>query len=669
MTVTAARPMVRRLAGVLAVLALPAVASALCAPTARGIFPASGIVGTQVDATVEGESLAGATVTVFGEPGLTAATQSTSDLAVALRLVIDAAAAPGERIIVLQTAGGSVAVSFTVNPAGGPIVADVSPPLVATQGLPLDVMVTGANLAGVTPAGVTVSGTGIAVTAAAAAPDGTSLLLTFGVDAAADPGTHAVTISNGVGSVLLTLYVRRPAPVVSRVSPAAGEVGTSVPIAITGTGLTGAALVITGTGATIGNVTTPDDTTLTATLTIDPAAPTSTTEARLLIVTTESGQTTIEFFVVPAGVPSVTGILPGAGEPGETVPVTLRGLNLTGGDVSETSTALNNLQNERVVDDETITLEVVIAPGAPVDTDHTLTVTTGAGSAGVTFRVIPIGAPFFNAARPPFGNRGTIVTVRLDGVNLGTVVPGTGVALSGPKITESNALALDASTVQATLDIDPTASVGYRDVTLTTASGSFTRPAGFRVHPPGLLPAITDVTPTLVEPGTTTPIKVTGSNFEGGAALVTGPGATVANVAVDPTGTMMTFDLTLAPDAPAEVRSVIVVTENGLARCAIASDAPEPPLVAAKLVKPGALFTVASTAFRLFVFEFSVNDLFAPGLRTVGIPDPDGSLALDRQDTVAIELAFRDARRGFVRVRVVTATNFVALSTGRAIRR
>jgi hypothetical protein len=669
MTPTAARPRVRRLAMLLAVVALPALAQAVCAPTARGIFPASGIVGTQVDAVVEGEALGGATVTVFGDGGLTAAVQSTSDLAVNVRLTLDAAAVPGERILAFTTAGGTVAVSFTVNPAGGPIVADVAPPLVATQGLPLDVTVTGTSLAGVTPATIAVSGTGVAVSAATPAPDGASLALTFAVDAAADLGTHAVTISNGVGSALVTLYVQRPAPLVTQVSPAAGEVGTTVPITIAGSGLTGAALVITAGGVAIGDVTTPDDATLTATLTIDAAAPISSTEARLLIVTTESGQTTIEFFVVPAGVPSVTSIQPGAGEPGDTVAVTLRGLNLTGGVVSESSADLA-LQNQVVVDDETITLEIVVAMGATVNTDHTLTVTTGAGMASITFRVIPAGAPFFNAARPPFGNRGTVVTVRFDGVNLDTILAGAaGVQLAGPKITESNALAIDANTAQATLDIDPTASVGYRDVTVTTSAGSFTRSAGFRVNVPGQVPSITDVSPTLVEPGTTTPMTVTGSNFAGAGVLVTGPGATVSNVVVDPTGTIITFDLTLAADAPAEIRAVIVVTENGIARCAIASDAPEPPLVAAKLVKTGALFTVASTAFRLFVFEFSANDLFTPGLRTVGIADPAGMLTLERPDTVAIEQAFRDCRRGFVRVRAVTPTNFVAVSSGQPIRR
>ena len=127
--------------------------------------------------------------------------------------------------------------------------------------------------------------------------------------------------------------------------------------------------------------------------------------------------------------------------------------------------------------------------------------------------------------------------------------------------------------------------------------------------------------------------------------------------------------LTLAPDAPAENRAVIVVTENGIARCGIASDASPPPLVAAKLVKTGALFTVASTAFRLFVFDFSLNDRFDPGLRTVSLSDADGSLVLSRLDTVNIERAFRSLHRGFVRVRAVTPTNRIATSPAQPIRR
>ena len=86
-------------------------------------------------------------------------------------------------------------------------------------------------------------------------------------------------------------------------------------------------------------------------------------------------------------------------------------------------------------------------------------------------------------------------------------------------------------------------------------------------------------------------------------------------------------------------------------------------------MKAGALFTVESAAFRLYVFEFSMSDLFPAGLRTAGIAAPTGSLTLGRTDTAVIEQAFRDARRGFVRVRAITPTNRVAVSPAQSIRR
>ena len=134
---------------------------------------------------------------------------------------------------------------------------------------------------------------------------------------------------------------------------------------------------------------------------------------------------------------------------------------------------------------------------------------------------------------------------------------------------------------------------------------------------PGQVPIITSVTPNTVDPGTTTPITVTGSGFEGGGVLVTGPGATVANVVIDPTGTIITFDLTLAADAPADSRQLIVVTENGIATCGILTSVEGPELLVASLLKTGSVFEVSTAGFRLVVFEFSINENFETGLADV----------------------------------------------------
>ena len=95
-------------------LALPQLAWGLCAPEVNGIFPASGIVGTVVAATVRGHGLAGGTVSVFGEPGLDAAATSSSDTALNVQLTIAPGATLGERILVIETPGGIAGASFTV---------------------------------------------------------------------------------------------------------------------------------------------------------------------------------------------------------------------------------------------------------------------------------------------------------------------------------------------------------------------------------------------------------------------------------------------------------------------------------------------------------------------------------------------------------------------------
>jgi hypothetical protein len=151
--------------------------------------------------------------------------------------------------------------------------------------------------------------------------------------------------------------------------------------------------------------------------------------------------------------------------------------------------------------------------------------------------------------------------------------------------------------------------------------------------------------------------------------LVTGPGVTTANVVIDVTGTIITFDLTLAADAPAESRQLIVVTENGIATCGILSSAAAPELVSAKLVKTGAAFNVTNTGFRLFIFEFSINTDFETGLRTYMVSTVAPTLVLTQLQAEDIGRAVRDLPFGYVRVRGVTATNQFGISEPYRFRR
>jgi hypothetical protein len=644
---------------------------ALCAPSVQGIFPASGVVGTNVSATVVGTELNGATASVFGEPGFGVNVTNSSATTVTLQITIDAAAAPGERIISLTTPGGTVAVDFTVNPAGGLIVTSAAPAAIGTQGVPLALTVGGQNLAGLTTDNVSVSGAGVTVNSVTPAGDGTSVDLSLAIAADADLGTHAIVFSSTGGGALLQLYVRRPTPSITQVSPAAGSTGATVPITITGSNLTGAALVVTsGDGAVggvvVSQVASPDDSTLTATLTIT-ATPSD--EPRLLIVTNEAGQSTAEFFVVPATGPTITSIRPGAASPGTTaLGVVLRGLHLTGATVTSSNAALTP-KNVEIVDDETIKLDVEVSAGAAPNNTHSLIATVGIATDSAPFRVIPTNAPYISAIRPPFANRGDTATIFVEGVNLSTVVPGTGVDVSSSGITESNASAVDDFTVRTTFSLTPTANAGIRDVTVTTDFGSFKLDQSFRVNIPGQVPTITDVTPREVAPGTKTKMTVTGTDFAGAGVSVGGPGAVVTNIEVDALLGVITFDLELDDDASAENRPLIVVTENGTATCGILSLVPEIQLRAAKIAKTGSVFEALTAGYRLFLFEFSLNERFDVGLRTCTVANGAALLTLSHQDVERIGRAVRDLPFGYVRVRAVTATNQIGSSAAYKFRR
>jgi hypothetical protein len=214
--------------------------------------------------------------------------------------------------------------------------------------------------------------------------------------------------------------------------------------------------------------------------------------------------------------------------------------------------------------------------------------------------VVSASAPFIGSVRPPFGNRGDTVAIVLDGVHLSGVVAGTGVDLSGPKIIESNATALDDQTVRAILSLDP-----HREHRRARRYGHYSerqlhRTRGLPCEHSRSDPNHHGCDPSVVSPGTTTSITVTGSGFAGAGVTVGGAGATVTNIVVDPTGTIITFDLILEAGAAAENRPLIVVTENGSATCGLLSLGPTIEVGNAKIAKTGSVFEALTTGFRLF---------------------------------------------------------------------
>jgi hypothetical protein len=150
-------------------------------------------------------------------------------------------------------------------------------PSSGAPGTSVNVTLTGANLTGATA--VNVSGSGITVSKLTVVSS-TSVTVTLTIAGAATPGAGTVTVTTPGGtSGSVTFTVSAPAPTLTAISPAPNSSpnpyvhGTSVPVTLTGTGLTGGTVSVAGSGGptvTVINQVVVNSSTVTATLVIPP---------------------------------------------------------------------------------------------------------------------------------------------------------------------------------------------------------------------------------------------------------------------------------------------------------------------------------------------------------------------------------------------------------------
>lgn len=159
-------------------------------------------------------------------------------------------------------------------------------PGTGSLGEQVDVTLRGLNLAdGGGTALVPVDGIGITLLS----HDDATVRARFAIAEDAALGTRAiqVTTHNGSSGTLPFTVVAPPLPAIASISPAAGDVGFSVPVTITGSNFTaGATVAISGTDVVISGVTVVDSMTITATFQIGQFAPAG---ARNVTVTTAEG--------------------------------------------------------------------------------------------------------------------------------------------------------------------------------------------------------------------------------------------------------------------------------------------------------------------------------------------------------------------------------------------
>jgi len=363
-----------------------AVTFTVALPTLTSIAPVSGVRGTSVPVTLTGTGFTGATsVTVSGAAGSVTVSGMTvvNDTTITATFAISATAALTARNVAVVTPGGTTGnVTFTVLAPPLPTLSSIAPNT-GVRGASVPVTLTGVNLTGASA--VNVSGTGITVSGVAVVND-TTVTATFAITTGATLSSRNVSVTTPGGTSNTVAFTVQGATLTS-IAPNTGAEGTSVPVTLTGTNLTGATSVaVSGGGVTVSNFVAVNSTTVTATFTITAGAALT---ARNVTVTTPIGTTAaVTFTVVAPPAPTLASISPVSGLHATTVPVTLTGTNFT---ATGTTVAVAGggvtVSGLTVVNATTVTANFVITNGA-ARTARNVTVTTPGGTTGaVTFTV------------------------------------------------------------------------------------------------------------------------------------------------------------------------------------------------------------------------------------------------------------------------------------------
>lgn len=340
-------------------------------PTLSGITPPTGYRGSTVALTLIGTNLTGTTAVTVSGTGVTCTLTGTTATTVSATCVITTTAPLTSRTVSV-TAGGVISntVTFTV---AGPSLTSITPATVVRSAAAESLVITGNDLTGASA--ITISGAGVTCSITGT-PTATAVSANCSATGTAGLTARTVTVATPDGNatgVTLTV-VNPPTPALTSIAPNTGVRNTTVPVTLTGTGLTGAtAITVPGGGVTVSGITVVSDTSVTASFSITSTAAAT---ARAVTITTPGGPSNSVTFIVQG--PSLASVSPTTGTHNTTVPVTLTGTNLigatvvtvSGAGVACTVTSSNNT---------TVTANCAITNGA-AHTARNISVTTPIGT-------------------------------------------------------------------------------------------------------------------------------------------------------------------------------------------------------------------------------------------------------------------------------------------------
>jgi hypothetical protein len=445
------------------------------APTLISISPEGAIQDSTIPISLKGTNFSSG-LTISGPPDVTIGAVNVVDSKTATATFkIAASAELGAHDVTITTLGGTTAaVPFTTF-----AVFEVPPtltgvaPASAPQGATVQVTLTGSNFS----SGLSVAADGITVSNVSVT-NGSTATATLTIDPAAELGSHGISVATSGGvSGTVSFRVDLPPPTLTGISPAQATVGTSLHVELTGTNFTAGLSIDAGANIAVSNVVIVDSTFLTGRFAIGIDA---TPGDRTVAVSTGTGSAYTTFTLVPLP-PTLTSISPATfvrKNVSQTIPVTLTGTNLYGPSPAITGSGVT-LTGVRTTSSVSATALITVVANAELGAREITLTTPGGTTSPVTFTVVPA-IPEITKIDPVIVARGTSANVTLTGQYF---VPGETTVEGIPGIEVSDLSVQSTTSATATFAVSPSASIGARDIRLTTPLGT-SAPAALRVVDP-----------------------------------------------------------------------------------------------------------------------------------------------------------------------------------------
>ncbi len=394
-----------------------------------------------------------------------------------------------------------------------------------------------------------------------------SLTVTMTIMAEATLGARAISVSNsapgGGNSTAQSFTINNPAPILTSITPAKGGRGLSLKVTFKGANfIAGVTKVNAGEGIQVDSLTVTSATSLTASLSILPAAVNGTRDFSVVNPGPGGGISGAQAFTINNPSPVLTKITPNNAGLLQTLDVGFKGANFLSGISSVNAGPDITVNRVMVHRSDSLTANITIGAEALIGARNFFVTNSEPGGGKSLNQTFIVGkpAPILTALTPASGSRFQTLDVGCKGANF---VDGLSSVNFGPNILINNVTVQRADSLTANITINVNAVAGPRNVTVSNGSGLSSENRVFTVTNP--MPSLTKLNPAGGVRLEKVIVGFKGAYFIGGASsLNVGPKITVNNLVVHSPDSM-TAGLLIEEGANAGPRPFTVINNGGFA--------------------------------------------------------------------------------------------------------